>query len=55
MNPIARLIVSLLTVVILASESLYDLWHARRIAYRKHFTPGAYPSDICLLYTSRCV
>ena len=30
------------------AESLYDLWHARRIAYRKHFTPGAYPSDITL-------
>ncbi len=28
--------------------SLYDLWHARRIAYRKHFEPGAYPSDITL-------
>lgn len=30
------------------TESLYDLWHARRIAYRKHFTPGAYVSDITL-------
>jgi hypothetical protein len=30
------------------AETLYDLWHARRIAWRKHFTPGAYPSDITL-------
>jgi len=30
------------------AESLYDLWHARRIAYRKHFEPGSYPSDITL-------
>ena len=30
------------------AESLYDLWHARRIAYRKHFEPGCYPSDITL-------
>ncbi len=29
-------------------ESLYDLWHARRIAYRRHFAQGAYPSDITL-------
>ncbi|CAN5714082.1 FAD-dependent oxidoreductase [soil metagenome] len=28
--------------------SLYDLWHARRIAYRKNFMPGAYVSDITL-------
>lgn len=28
--------------------TLYDLWHARRIAYRHHFEPGAYPSDITL-------
>jgi hypothetical protein len=28
--------------------SLYDLWHARRIAWRKNFEPGAYPSDITL-------
>lgn len=28
--------------------SLYDLWHARRIAWRKHFRPGAYASDITL-------
>lgn len=28
--------------------SLYDLWHARRIAWRRNFTPGAYPSDITL-------
>lgn len=28
--------------------SLYDLWHARRIAYRQHFEPGAYASDITL-------
>ena len=27
---------------------LYDLWHARRIAWRGHFQPGAYPSDITL-------
>ncbi|MES2533908.1 MAG: FAD-dependent oxidoreductase [Pseudomonadota bacterium] len=30
------------------AESLYDLWHARRIAWRKNFTPGAYASDITL-------
>jgi hypothetical protein len=30
------------------AESLYDLWHARRIAYRQHFTPGSYASDITL-------
>lgn len=30
------------------TESLYDLWHARRIAYRQHFEPGTYPSDITL-------
>ena len=30
------------------AESLYDLWHARRIAYRRHFTPGSYASDITL-------
>ncbi len=28
--------------------SLYDLWHARRIAYRQHFAPGHYASDITL-------
>lgn len=28
--------------------SLYDLWHARRIAWRQHFEPGSYPSDITL-------
>ncbi len=28
--------------------SLYDLWHARRIAWRKHFRAGAYASDITL-------
>lgn len=28
--------------------SLYDLWHARRIAWRRNFQPGAYPSDITL-------
>ncbi len=28
--------------------SLYDLWHARRIAWRKHFAEGAYRSDITL-------
>ncbi|KQP19774.1 FAD-dependent oxidoreductase [Pseudorhodoferax sp. Leaf267] len=30
------------------AESLYDLWHARRIAYRHHFEPGRYASDITL-------
>lgn len=30
------------------AESLYDLWHARRIAYRKHFEADTYPSDITL-------
>lgn len=30
------------------AESLYDLWHARRIAYRRHFKPGSYASDITL-------
>ncbi len=30
------------------AESLYDLWHARRIAWRLNFTPGAYRSDITL-------
>jgi hypothetical protein len=30
------------------AESLYDLWHARRIAWRGHFEPGSYPSDITL-------
>ncbi|MBS0339975.1 MAG: FAD-dependent oxidoreductase [Proteobacteria bacterium] len=30
------------------AESLYDLWHARRIAYRKNFVPGRYASDITL-------
>jgi len=29
-------------------EYVFDLWHARRIAYRKNFQPGAYPSDITL-------
>ena len=29
-------------------EGLYDLWHARRIAWRGHFAPGAYASDITL-------
>ena len=28
--------------------TLYDLWHARRIAWRRNFEPGAYPSDITL-------
>ena len=28
--------------------TLYDLWHARRIAWRKNFTPGSYASDITL-------
>ena len=27
---------------------LYDLWHARRIAWRGHFQPGTYASDITL-------
>jgi hypothetical protein len=27
---------------------LYDLWHARRIAYRRNFAPGTYASDITL-------
>ncbi len=31
------------------TESLYDLWHARRIAYRQNFVPGSYPSDITLV------
>ena len=30
------------------AESLYDLWHARRIAWRKNFEPGSYASDITL-------
>lgn len=30
------------------TESLYDLWHARRIAYRQNFLPGSYASDITL-------
>ncbi|VTU23199.1 putative FAD-binding dehydrogenase [Variovorax sp. SRS16] len=30
------------------AESLYDLWHARRIAWRKNFEPGRYASDITL-------
>jgi len=30
------------------AEFLYDLWHARRIAYRRHFAAGTYPSDITL-------
>lgn len=30
------------------AATLYDLWHARRIAWRHHFTPGSYPSDITL-------
>ncbi|MCC6949164.1 MAG: FAD-dependent oxidoreductase [Bradyrhizobiaceae bacterium] len=29
-------------------EYLFDLWHARRIAYRKNFADGAYQSDITL-------
>lgn len=29
-------------------KGLYDLWHARRIAYRQHFMPGCYASDITL-------
>jgi len=30
------------------TDSLYDLWHARRIAYRQNFEPGSYVSDITL-------
>ncbi|RZL96068.1 MAG: FAD-dependent oxidoreductase [Variovorax sp.] len=30
------------------TDSLYDLWHARRIAYRQNFLPGSYASDITL-------
>lgn len=30
------------------AETLYDLWHARRIAWRQNFEPGAYASDITL-------
>ncbi len=30
------------------AESLYDLWHARRIAFRRNFVPGSYASDITL-------
>ncbi|MEJ8822764.1 FAD-dependent oxidoreductase [Variovorax humicola] len=30
------------------TDSLYDLWHARRIAYRQNFEPGSYSSDITL-------
>jgi hypothetical protein len=30
------------------TPGLYDLWHARRIAWRGHFQPGAYASDITL-------
>lgn len=30
------------------AESLYDLWHARRIAWRLNFVEGAYRSDITL-------
>ena len=29
-------------------EYLFDLWHARRIAYRRNFESGAYDSDITL-------
>ena len=29
-------------------EYVFDLWHARRIAYRRNFQAGAYPSDITL-------
>ncbi|WP_417720805.1 FAD-dependent oxidoreductase [Salipiger sp.] len=27
---------------------LFDLWHARRIAWRRNFTEGSYPSDITI-------
>ncbi|MEJ8848567.1 FAD-dependent oxidoreductase [Variovorax rhizosphaerae] len=30
------------------TDSLYDLWHARRIAYRQNFETGSYTSDITL-------
>ena len=30
------------------ATGVYDLWHARRIAWRGHFEKGAYPSDITL-------
>ncbi len=30
------------------TPGVYDLWHARRIAWRGHFQAGAYPSDITL-------
>jgi hypothetical protein len=30
------------------TPGLYDLWHARRIAWRGNFEPGAYDSDITL-------
>ncbi len=30
------------------AASVYDLWHARRIAWRRNFTEGAYASDITL-------
>ncbi len=30
------------------TDYLFDLWHARRIAYRRNFMPGAYGSDITL-------
>jgi hypothetical protein len=29
-------------------EYLFDLWHARRVLYRRNFLPGAYPSDITI-------
>ncbi len=29
-------------------EYLFDLWHARRVAYRGNFLPGAYASDITI-------
>lgn len=30
------------------AEYLFDLWHARRIAYRRNFAPGTYESDITI-------
>jgi hypothetical protein len=30
------------------AEYLFDLWHARRVAYRRNFAPGAYASDITI-------
>ncbi|MCO5065232.1 MAG: FAD-dependent oxidoreductase [Rhizobiaceae bacterium] len=32
-------------------DSLFDIWHSRRIAHRKSFVPGFYPSDITIINT----